>query len=173
LLPFFPEVRELHFGHNEITTLLPLQASQLRYLNLQNNQISLESLYHLKALSNLNQINLQYNQIATIPTLIAENLPQISRLWISDNQITTWKDINGLCGFYQLEDLRINRNPVYESEKSRGRLHVVARFPSLLKLNGSSVWIRFLLVSQLHLYKHNHIPVLHHFNSFSLFSACN
>ncbi|KNE68728.1 hypothetical protein AMAG_13369 [Allomyces macrogynus ATCC 38327] len=140
LVPNFPALEELHFGFNNVAELVPFDAPKLRYLNLQNNALAFDQVAALSdrdRLPMLRHLNLQWNGISSLaPDTV---IPHLTTLWISDNNLGQWTDVDALHAWPDLTELRINRNPIYAGDTELARIQVIARLPSLTVLNGSEI----------------------------------
>ncbi|KAI9347411.1 translation initiation factor eIF3 subunit-domain-containing protein [Zopfochytrium polystomum] len=172
---YFPQVNELHLGHNDISTLDISNSSLepcfpfLRVLNLEANRISswvtvqnavarsmplLESLYIND--NHIDEVNIPEPRE---PLVLFTNLRQLN---MSANKISGWKSVHAFNHVPRLRELRLKDNPVLASSGSTGLAAtdlLIARIGQVTFINGSAVTARTRLDAEL--YYLNYVVRLH------------
>lgn len=128
----------LSLSTNQIDRMVPLNGMKhLRILSLGRNQ--LKKLERLEDVSEtLEELWLSYNLISSLDGLAS--LGNLTTLYISNNQIKAWTEVEKLAALPRLRDLLLIGNPIYEGlSKEDARLEVLRRLPHLKKLDGDLV----------------------------------
>lgn len=166
---FMPQLRLVEMGYNQIDNLSsdpdkPLSNSSIQVLNLDNNLCSdwIQICSSLQAYRLLGRVILTSNGIRVIPfpNPTHMQLYGIKHLSLSSNFLSEWTDIDAVSlWFPALETLSLSGNPLmgdahpplFTSLEStspshsldlRSRPFVIARIPSLLTLDGTSISAR-------------------------------
>ncbi|KAI9913832.1 hypothetical protein PsorP6_005136 [Peronosclerospora sorghi] len=126
------ELRELWLGKNKITAIegletltklkiLSVQSNRLETITRLTNNIELEELYlshngiekieNIDHLTNLVALDLAGNRIAAIPANLAPLSP-LADLWLNDNHIAHYADVENLMPLVGLRTLYLERNPL-------------------------------------------------------------
>ena len=64
----------------------------------------------------------------------------MTTLYISNNQIKLWNELDKLAGLANLKDVLFVGNPIYdEFSKEQVRIEVLKRLPNLTKIDGDMV----------------------------------
>eukprot|EP01062_Namystynia_karyoxenos_P029018 TRINITY_DN21877_c0_g1_i1.p1 TRINITY_DN21877_c0_g1~~TRINITY_DN21877_c0_g1_i1.p1 ORF type:complete len:261 (+),score=113.10 TRINITY_DN21877_c0_g1_i1:90-785(+) len=111
----------------------------LRILSLGRNKIKkLENL----DLPNLEELWISYNNIDKLSGL--DKLRSLSVLYMSNNLVAKWTEVEKLTNNSRLTDLLMINNPVYEDTVSgdgvpEWRLQLLTRLPTLSKIDGQPV----------------------------------
>ena len=130
--------KRLSLSTNQIDRMVPLNGMKhLRILSLGRNQ--LKKLERLEDVSEtLEELWLSYNLITSLDGLAS--LGNLTTLYISNNQIKAWTEVEKLAALPRLRDLLLIGNPIYEGlSKEEARLEVLRRLPHLKKLDGDLV----------------------------------
>ncbi|KYR01455.1 tubulin binding cofactor E [Tieghemostelium lacteum] len=162
----FRVVENLKLGKNHLSTI-PMTENindifpHLKQLDLSFNGIrNLESIVQLGSLSQLQELNLNNNDI-DLMELNSTQYPlsqltnklsifsHVEILYLSNNQINNWKEIEYLDHFCNLKELSFRDNPIIDSLLNQtdeqtdtmilNRLNVIPRISSLLKLNLTNI----------------------------------
>jgi len=94
---------------------------------------------HLEAVaSTLEELWLSYNQISTLDGInCCQNL---TTLYLSNNSIKLWSELDKLAGLPNLRDILLVGNPIYDDlPKEQSRIEVLKRLPNLAKIDGDMV----------------------------------
>ncbi|KAL5244269.1 hypothetical protein ACI65C_011679 [Semiaphis heraclei] len=103
------EVLDLH--GNQLTQVGGLQSQgELKVLNLAGNQIKVLGSLDLAGLRSLRELNLRRNRLKCL--LGFSETPQLTKLFLSNNEINTIEDMPSLVHLNKLQELAIDNNPV-------------------------------------------------------------
>lgn len=134
--------KHLALSTNAIEKITGLSGMEsLRILSLGRNL--LKKLENLDSVSEtLEELWVSYNQIAGLAGV--EKLVNLRVLFISNNKIAAWSDIDRLAGLSKLEELLLVGNPLYNDYKDNNslsdyRVEVIKRLPNIKKLDGIPV----------------------------------
>jgi len=143
-----PNLRELHFNANGVTSLcakgdavLPLQ--QLQILSLQDNAISEWSdVSPLAGLPLLDSLNLNGNRLKSVPPLVG-TFNSLRQILLRSNSIDEWRSLDSLDSLVALREARLSELPVLSGLSAAvARRHIIARIGGLTVLNSSEVRTR-------------------------------
>ena len=82
----------------------------------------------------LEQLWISYNQIASLDGINC--CSQLTTLYISNNLIKTWSELDKLAGLANLRDVVFVGNPIYdEMPRDQARLEVIRRLPQVAKID--------------------------------------
>ena len=82
----------------------------------------------------LEQLWISYNQIASLDGINC--CTQLTTLYISNNLIKTWSELDKLAGLANLRDVVFVGNPIYdEMPRDQARLEVIRRLPQVAKID--------------------------------------
>ena len=126
---------KLILSTNAIERLCPMpKMVNLRILSLNRN--SLKRLQYLETVgSTLEQLWVNYNNIDRLDNLQA--LPQLHTLFIANNKIKNWDEVEKLSQCTELKVLLLTANPIYTAPTREGNWPmVVRRAPQLEVLDG-------------------------------------
>ncbi|KAJ2849362.1 U2 snRNP complex subunit [Coemansia brasiliensis] len=131
---------ELDLSGNHITMIENLGATRNLYdaLNLCNNTIRVVG--NFPELTRLQSLYIADNRISLIEADLAQTLPHLRTLVLTDNQIQNLVDLEPLGQLEMLENLSIMSNPVMA--KPHARLWCIWRFKSLKVLNFERVLLK-------------------------------
>ena len=88
--------------------------------------------------STLEELWISYNQINSLDGLSA--CSNLTTLYISNNQIKAWNELDKLAGLPNLRDVLFVGNPIYdEMPKEQARIEVLKRLPQVAKIDGDMV----------------------------------
>ena len=138
---------------------MSLWFSSLRSLDLSHNRLEWGEVCCLAHLPQLQQLQVNHNLLTAItyPTTTtaasstAAAFPALTSLSLSDNSLSSLSSLTALSRFPRLVDLRLQRNAPLDrlaaassslasaSAPSIVRLHILARLPQLLSLNGAAI----------------------------------
>ena len=107
-----PNLQQLSFTDNQLTSIPNLNLPNLEILHLSFNKLT--SIPNLN-LPNLQRLYLYNNQLTSIPNL---NLPDLQRFYLNNNQLTSIPTLS-LSNLPDLQDLELSNNPLSETEKAR------------------------------------------------------
>jgi len=128
----------LSLSTNQIDRMISLSGMKhLRVLSLGRNQLKkIEKLEDIQ--ETLEELWLSYNLISSLDGLAS--LTKLTTLFISNNQIKAWNEIDKLAALPNLRDVLMLGNPVYDGlPKEEARLEMLRRLPALKKLDGDLV----------------------------------
>ncbi|GMI10595.1 hypothetical protein TrLO_g13786 [Triparma laevis f. longispina] len=111
---------------------------KLRILALGRNVIKrIEKLEDLA--ESLEQLWISYNQITTLDGLA--DLKNLQILYISNNNIKSWAELDKLASLPALKDILLVGNPIYADYEKRedARVEVLRHLPNLMKIDGQMV----------------------------------
>lgn len=129
---------QLSLSTNAIDRIIPLNGmKKLRILSLGRNQIKkIEKLEDVA--ETLEELWMSYNLIASLDGIGC--LSNLTTLYLSNNKITNWAELEKLTPMDNLRDLLMSGNPIYEGlTKEEARLEVLKRVPQLSKIDGAMV----------------------------------
>ena len=88
--------------------------------------------------SSLEELWISYNQISTLDGIAC--CPNLTTLYISNNLIKSWGELDKLAGLTNLRDVLFVGNPMYdEVPKELQRIEVLKHLPDLQKIDGDMV----------------------------------
>jgi len=124
---------QLSFSTNAIEKMPQLRLPNLKILSLGRNKIKKLELKGLEG--TLEQLWLSYNDIDKLDGI--ENMRALSALYLSNNKIAKWSELNKLAGLKNLDELILFGNPIYAecADVAAAREEVLKRVPQLLKLD--------------------------------------
>jgi dynein light chain 1 len=128
----------LALSSNSIDRMISLSGmSKLRILSLGRNVIKkIEKLEDIS--SSLEELWISYNQITTLDGLSC--CPNLTTLYISNNQLKQWSELDKLAGLANLRDVLFVGNPIYDDmAKEAARIEVLRRLPNVAKIDGDMV----------------------------------
>jgi hypothetical protein len=137
----FPNLKELHIGHNRISCLHGLPTfNSLKVLDLEYNNFQswkdIESLEIMQSLSNLNLANNSINSIVFNPN----SFQQLKTLNLSNNAVDSWLDVHQLNKFPALVNIRLAGNPIVKPiDEERIHVFLIGRLAKATRINGSHV----------------------------------
>jgi dynein light chain 1, axonemal len=128
--------KHLSLSTNNIDRIANLQGlGSLEILSVGRNL--LKNLGGLESVSDtLMQLWISYNLIEKLNGL--ERMKSLRVLYIGNNKITSWTEVDRLKALGTLEDLVLAGNPIAEDDPNY-RLRVIKRLPGLKKLDGIPV----------------------------------
>ena len=129
----------LALSTNSIDRINPLTGmGKLKILSLGRNAIKkIEKLEDVAG--TLEELWLSYNAISTLDGL--SHLTNLTTLYLSNNLIKSWAELDKLAELKNLKDLLLVGNPIYdEFEKGpQCRIEILKRLPDLSKIDGDMV----------------------------------
>lgn len=154
---------------DSINTIFP----NLDSLYLQDNSLTDINL-DLNEFENITLLDISMNELNTIPNILTSNesitnlnlsdnmikvhqipikLPNITTLDIRRNEISTWKEIELINEIFpNVEDLRINGNPIFDGKRLEEVEYVIiGMFPKIKSLNGVTIDEQERINSELYL----------------------
>lgn len=129
------QLRSLDLSENNVITIQNLEGLELKELVLAQNQLT--SLEGIATLEKLQTLNVRHNNITSIAALVAEDVPRLRKLNISDNRISHITEVARLEHFSFLCELLLAPNPVVELPYYRSQ--VLHRLPRLRSLDAAPV----------------------------------
>lgn len=134
-----PPISQLSLSTNAIDRIgIVLNPPKLRILALGRNALKkLEKLDELG--STLEQLWVSYNQITNLDGL--SELQNLTTLYISNNNIKSWAELDKLASLPALKDILLVGNPIYDSFETPElrRVEVLRHLPQLSKIDGQMV----------------------------------
>lgn len=86
----------------------------------------------------LEQLWISYNQIASLDGINC--CTQLTTLYISNNLIKAWNELDKLAGLANLRDVVFVGNPIYdEMPRDQARLEIIRRLPQVAKIDDEMV----------------------------------
>mmetsp|Transcript_16995 Transcript_16995/g.17749 ORF Transcript_16995/g.17749 Transcript_16995/m.17749 type:complete len:193 (-) Transcript_16995:270-848(-) len=128
----------LALSTNAIDRIIPLTGmSRLRILSLGRNQIKkIEKLDDVA--ETLEELWISYNQINSLDGV--NILRNLTTLYISNNLIKMWSELDKLAGLPNLRDVLFIGNPIYDDmSREAARIEVLRRIPQVAKIDGDMV----------------------------------
>nr|CAG8580149.1 9038_t:CDS:10 [Entrophospora candida] len=118
--------------------------SKLKTLNLESNIIdSWDEIARFSGLPQLETLFISNNLINNIyypKGVDNQEFPKLKYLNVSENKINDWQNVNELNRFPSLEELRIKKNPLFDSIKAdEAYILIVGRIKGLKMMNGSMI----------------------------------
>jgi len=110
----------------------------LQILSLGRNAIKkIEGLNEVS--DTLEQLWISYNQIASLAGI--EKLVNLQVLYMSNNKIAAWPEIERLQALPKLRDVNLTNNPIHQKHEAEGnwRIEVIKRLEKLKVLDGSLI----------------------------------
>ena len=81
---------------------------------------------------------MSYNQIGSLDGL--QGLNNLQVLYLANNNIKTWGELDKLAGLSGLRDVLFVGNPIYEGlTKEEARIEVLKHLPNVMKIDGDLV----------------------------------
>lgn len=129
----------LSLSTNSIDRMISLAGmSRLRILSIGRNSIKkIEKIEDIAP--TLEQLWISYNQISSLEGLTT--LKKLHTLYMSNNMIKSFTELNHLATLSNLRDVVFVGNPMYEdlTDRSEARIRVIARLPQVTKVDGELV----------------------------------
>ena len=128
----------LALSTNSIDKIMPLTGmSKIKILSLARNQIKkIEKLEDVAG--TLEELWLSYNAISTLDGVSA--LTNLTTLYLSNNIIKSWSELEKLQSLENLKDVLFFGNPIYDDlTKEQCRIEVLKKLPNLTKIDGDMV----------------------------------
>ncbi|XP_077993197.1 tubulin-specific chaperone cofactor E-like protein [Glandiceps talaboti] len=144
LLSIMPKLEELHLSLNSYGTvdISGTPHTGIKLLQFNNNGITdFQQICKLgKVFPNLEHLYLVENNIQMLSGNFPDSFPCLKCLSITNNEISSWEELDKINEFPKLSDIRIKCIPFLDTypEKERRAL-VVARLPGVLRLNGTRI----------------------------------
>ncbi|XP_038065787.1 tubulin-specific chaperone E-like [Patiria miniata] len=148
--PMWPSLQKLHVCFNQISSidrLAPGTFETLQLLNLEGNQIS--EWQHIMCLSHLPRLDTLILNSNSLTSLMFEDTPasdktqhfaSLRSLSVSDNLLSSWRDIAELEKLASLTELKVRRNPFMKDILPVDvRSLLIARLGGLKTCNGSII----------------------------------
>eukprot|EP00622_Pseudochattonella_farcimen_P007760 FR743825.1.p1 GENE.FR743825.1~~FR743825.1.p1 ORF type:complete len:135 (+),score=21.70 FR743825.1:24-407(+) len=109
----------------------------LKILSVGRNQIKkIEKLDDVA--DTLTELWMSYNQISSLDGL--QGLVNLQVLYLSNNNIKAWTELDKLAGLAGLRDVLFVGNPIYEgTSKEDARIEVLRHLPNVMKIDGDLV----------------------------------
>lgn len=86
----------------------------------------------------LQELWLSYNQISSLDGL--GSLTKLTTLFMSNNQIKSFSELEKIAGLPNLKDVLFYGNPMYEGlSVQEARIEILKRLPKVAKIDGSMV----------------------------------
>jgi len=131
------EIRVISLRNKELTSCLRMlsQCPNLAIAYLQGNRLHLQDMMYLQTLQNLKKIDLSHNNISALPSggNVFKNLINLRFLYLHNNRITKWSDIQSLTALPIAMHVTLYSNPVCQVPGYR--YYLVNSIPSLLALD--------------------------------------
>lgn len=128
----------LALSTNAIDRIIPLNGmNKLKILSLGRNQIKkIEKLEDVA--ETLEELWLSYNQISSLDGV--QGLRNLTTLYMSNNSIKSWSELDKLAGLANLRDILFVGNPIYDDmTKEAARIEVLRKVPQVFKIDGDMV----------------------------------
>jgi len=129
----------LALSTNCIDRMIPLNGmAKLKILSLGRNQI--KKIEYLETVATtLEELWISYNSIATLDGINC--CTNLTTLYMSNNLIKQWTELDKLAGLTSLRDVLFFGNPIYDESGSKeaARIEVLKRLPQVQKIDGDMV----------------------------------
>jgi len=118
--------------------MVPLTGmNKLKILSLGRNLIKKVEFLESVA-GTLEELWISYNQLSTLDGINC--CSNLTTLYVSNNQIKQWSELDKLQGLANLRDVLFTGNPIYdEVPKEQIRIEVLKRLPQITKIDGDLV----------------------------------
>jgi dynein light chain 1 len=118
--------------------MVPLTGmNKLKILSLGRNLIGKVEFLESVA-GTLEELWISYNQLSTLDGINC--CSNLTTLYVSNNQIKQWSELDKLQGLANLRDVLFTGNPIYdEVPKEQIRIEVLKRLPQITKIDGDLV----------------------------------
>lgn len=128
---------KLSMSSNAIERMAPLKMPHLKILSLGRNKLS--KIDNLKSVSStLEQLWISYNFIGNLDGVLC--CKKLKTLYISNNKIRAWSEIDKLKGLSGLRDLLLRGNDICKDMSNQEyRIAVLKAIPQLTKIDGKLV----------------------------------
>ncbi|EPY51861.1 tubulin specific chaperone cofactor E [Schizosaccharomyces cryophilus OY26] len=135
----FPCLNELFLDYNDVELnsnccLMSTETLSLSY----NTHLVTADLTSFPVFERTKWLNISFNNISDLNILPLENMQYLSFLDISGNNINSWDQIALLQTLKSLKELRLSLSKLHD-KTDETRMLVIARLPSLMKLNDVSI----------------------------------
>jgi dynein light chain 1 len=98
--------------------------------------VKIEKLEEVSA--TLEELWISYNQISSLDGI--SMCTNLTTLYISNNAIKSWSELDKLAGLTNLRDVLFVGNPIYDDmPKEQARIEVLKRLPQVAKIDGDMV----------------------------------
>ena len=132
-------VTQLSLSTNAIEKMVPFNnLPKLKILSLGRNKISrIDGLSSIAA--SLEQLWMSYNNVGTLDGVLC--CQKLEVLYMSNNKIRGWAEVEKLRGLPNLKDLLLKGNPIYEDfdSEEEQRIAVLKCVPQVTKIDGKLV----------------------------------
>ncbi|EIM89769.1 uncharacterized protein STEHIDRAFT_166103 [Stereum hirsutum FP-91666 SS1] len=164
IVHLIPSLKNLEFGYNHLEKLCPFTlpsgfSSNLEVLNLYENKLSdwVDVTEALQPFPRLTRLILSSNPLALIPFLSSDKsstaLLSLKHLALTSTKIASWSSIDALSRWCPaLEGFHISEVPITDEDSEAGRAWrqlIIARIPTLLNLDGTTITSRLRMDSEL------------------------
>eukprot|EP00347_Sterkiella_histriomuscorum_P006457 403352701 len=109
------EIRVISLRNKDLNTCLRVLANceNLTIAYLQGNSINLQDLMYMQMLKSLKKIDLSHNSISALPgPAVFQGLVNLKFLYLHDNRISNWGDVETLTSLPSIMHLSLFSNPV-------------------------------------------------------------
>lgn len=129
--------KKLSLSSNSIDKMIPLSMLRsLEILTLSRNMI--KKISGLEDIGGtLKQLWLSYNLIEKLDGL--NNCTVLNTLYIGNNRIKNWEELDKLKDLPELENILLNGNPMYDLVKEDPKLLVLKKLPTLKNVDGTII----------------------------------
>ena len=127
----------LSLSTNAIDKMVRLELPNLKILSLARNKV--KKIDGLQAVAgSLEQLWLSYNEIRDVDGVLC--CPKLRVLYLSNNNIKDWGEIEKLRSISSLEDILLVGNPIYSDDSiadpQAARIRVIQCIPHIQKIDG-------------------------------------
>ncbi|XGW10731.1 hypothetical protein V3C99_012331 [Haemonchus contortus] len=150
------KLRELYLGKNKLSKLEGLETlTNLRILSLPANRFTkienletlaelqeiylddqgIEDLSPLGILKKLRIVDVSYNSVSSFDGV--SELKELTDLWANNNRISSWAEVEKLRGLPKLDTVYLERNPIYEEDRTGYRRKVMLTLPQVKQIDAT------------------------------------
>ncbi|KAJ1367453.1 hypothetical protein KIN20_028364 [Parelaphostrongylus tenuis] len=144
------KLRELYIGKNKISKIEGLESlKELRLLEHSDRELgstdeSRRDLpqrsrnrrhLHLAMLKKLRIIDISNNEVTSFDGI--SELKELTDVWANDNRISSWAEVDKLSGLDKLDTIYLERNPIYESDRTGYRRKVMLALQQVKQIDAT------------------------------------
>jgi len=90
----------------------------------------------LETLTELTIIDLANNPITSLDGV--QHLPKLEDLWMNDNKVAEWTEVDKLAGVPSLRTVYLERNPIYHADPASYRRKVMMALPQVTQIDATA-----------------------------------
>lgn len=130
-------MEELHISDQGIEELSGVEELVSNPLNFHFKYLLTSyCLFYIFFQAKLTIIDASANSISTVPDL--SQLSDLEDLWINDNKITDWKEVDKLAKIPSLSTIYLERNPIYKDDMTGYRRKVMLALEQVKQIDATA-----------------------------------